>query len=219
MSEVLKELEGLFETKPYLSAGGRTTLEALDKMKSLRNIKESAQKAWEKAQSRTEKRRVVEQLKRHMLRWGVCDGPDPDSIDDPDVRFWVDHMTRDFLTTVARASRYMGISIEDSNSYELEPEVSDMVKFLRCVGVEDVTAIESNDTRLADALFGMDIAYSNLYDPIWKFYVVVGIRKKLLVLSCRHLFRRRELYELFEDEVWTLAGLFFSTFGGVLNAG
>ena len=212
--EILKEFEHLFgETKPYLSVGGRTTLEALDKMKSVRNIKESAQEAWKKAFSSTERRRVVEQLRRHMLRWGVCRGPTTEEWD-PEERFLTDHMTRDFLTTVAKATKYMGSSYEDNAAYELEDEVTDMVEFLRRAGVEDVTAIESNDTELSDELFGMDVAYSDLYDPIWDFYVVVGIREKLLILSCRHLFRRRELYELFEDEVWALAGLFFSTFGG-----
>jgi len=210
MSEVLGELERLFETKPDLYLGGRTTHEILAKEKSIKNIRKAAQEAWEKT-SRRDRRNLARKLKKHMLRWGVCTGPDTTEWDSEE-RFLIDHMTRDFLVTVARASKYMGSSYEDNTVYDLEPEVTDMLEFLRRSGVENVTAIESNDTELADELFGMDVAYLSLYDPIWEFYIIVGIRKKLLRLATIHIFRRRELYELFEDEVLRLAGLFFTTF-------
>jgi len=214
MSEELKELVNLFgESKPTLSLCGKGLEDVLAKEKSIKNIRKAAQETWEKT-SRRDRRDLTRWLEKHMLRWGICNGPSTTDEWDPEERFLTDHLTRDFLVTVARASKFMGSSYEDNSVYDLEPEVTDMLEFLRRAGIEDVSAIESNDTGLADELFGMDIAYSSYYDPIWEFYVIVGVRKKLLKLAEMHIFRRRELYELFEDEVLTLAGLFFTTFRG-----
>ncbi|MHC1610117.1 MAG: hypothetical protein ACXQTW_00685, partial [Candidatus Methanospirareceae archaeon] len=149
-----------------------------------------------------EQGKIIEFTKKHMIRWGVCIGPKPDDEWDPKERFLVDHTTREFLTTVARASFYVGSSYEDRSAYDLEPKVSDLLEFLRRSGVGNVTAIESNDIGLANELFGADVAYLELYDPFWNFYIVVGIRDKLLKLAEMHLFRRKKLYELFEDEVF-----------------
>ncbi len=211
MSEVLDELTALFgEAKPTLSLCGNGLEDVLAKEKSIKHIRKAAQQeAWEK----TSRRDLARKVEKHMLKWGICKGPNATAEWDSEERFLTDHVTRDFLVTVARASKFIGGSYEDNSVYDLEPEVTGMLEFLRRAGVEDVTAIESNDTMLADELFGMDVAYLALYDPIWNFYVVVGIREKLLVLAEMHIFRRRELYELFEDEVLTLAGLFFNLSG------
>lgn len=151
---------------------------------------------------RWELRELAEKFKQ---RWGICRHGEYSG----EERFWVDHATREFMEKVARASWYVGSSYEDNSIYELEPEATSMTEFLRRAGVEDVTVVESNNIDLY-RLIDDDRAYLDLYDPCWEISVVVGIREKLLKLSEKEVFRRSELYELFEEEILQRAGFFFT---------